>query len=106
MLDTKMEAESFSDFEAYKCAIDNNIMLGDYVFVTGQLTKYVGEKYTTIEIKYGEAHFAEERTAIENATIVPAQLNLNEPMYNTLGQQVDASFRGIVIQNGQKYLLY
>ncbi len=106
MLDTKMEAESFSDFEAYKCAIDNNIMLGDYVFVTGQLTKYVGEKYTTIEIKYGEAHFAEERTAIENATVVPAQLNLNEPMYNTLGQQVDASFRGIVIQNGQKYLLY
>ena len=106
MLDTKMEAESFSDFEAYKCAIDNNIMLVDYVFVTGQLTKYVGEKYTTIEIKYGEAHFAEERTAIENATIVPAQLNLNEPMYNTLGQQVDASFRGIVIQNGQKYLLY
>ena len=69
-------------------------------------SKYVGEKYTTIEIKYGEAHFAEERTAIENATIVPAQLNLNEPMYNTLGQQVDASFRGIVIQNGQKYLLY
>lgn len=106
MLDSKMEAESFSDFEAYKCAIDNNILLNDYVFVTGQLTKYVGEKYTTIEIKYGEAHFAEEHTAIENATIVPAQLNLNEPMYNTLGQQVDASFRGIVIQNGQKYLLY
>lgn len=106
MLDTKMEAEAFSDFEAYKCAIDNKIMLNDYVFVTGHITKYVGEKYTTIEISKGQAHFAEAPSAIENATIVPAQLNLNEPMYNTLGQQVDASFRGIVIQNGQKYLLY
>jgi hypothetical protein len=106
MLDAKMAEESFSDFEAYKCAIDNKIMLNDYVFVTGQITKYVGEKYTTIEIKYGEAHFAEEPTAIENVTAQPVALNLNEPMFNTLGQQVDASFRGIVIQNGQKYLLY
>lgn len=106
MLDAQMEAEAFSDFEAYKCAIDNSIMLNDYVFVTGQITKYVGEKYTTIEIKYGQAYFAEEPTAIENVTAQPAALNLNEPMFNTLGQQVDASFRGIVIQNGQKYLIY
>ena len=106
MLDTQMEAEAFSDFEAYKCAIDNSIMLNDYVFVTGHITKYVGEKYTTIEISKGEAHFAEAPSAIENVTVLPAALDLNQPMYNTLGQPVDASFRGIVIQNGKKYLLY
>lgn len=106
MSDAKAVDGAYYDFEAYKCYIDNNIMVDDYVFVTGQITKYVGEKYTTIEIKYGEAHFAEAPTAIENVTAQPAALNLNEPMFNTLGQQVDASFRGIVIQNGQKYLIY
>lgn len=106
MLDTQMEAEAFSDFEAYKCAIDNSIMLNDYVFVTGHITKYVGEKYTTIEISKGEAHFAEAPSAIENVTILPVELDLTQPMYNAQGQKVDATYRGIVIQNGHKYLLY
>ncbi|MCQ2345926.1 MAG: hypothetical protein MJZ82_04090 [Paludibacteraceae bacterium] len=57
--------ETFFEFEAYKCAIDNYIQAGDYVFVTGKITKYVGEKGTTIEIKYGQAYFAEAATAID-----------------------------------------
>ncbi|MBR1929272.1 MAG: hypothetical protein IJ834_06005, partial [Paludibacteraceae bacterium] len=32
-------------------------------------------------------------------------LDTNAPMFNILGQRVDDSYRGIVIQNGQKYLL-
>lgn len=32
-------------------------------------------------------------------------LNLNAPMYDILGRQVDNTYRGIVIQNGNKYLL-
>ena len=35
-----------------------------------------------------------------------SQLNLSLPMYNVLGQQVDASYHGIVIQNGYKYIRY
>ncbi len=31
-------------------------------------------------------------------------LNVNAPMYNVLGQKVDASYKGIIIQNGKKYL--
>lgn len=31
-------------------------------------------------------------------------LNIDCPMYNILGQQVNATYRGIVIQNGHKYL--
>ena len=38
---------------------------------------------------------------VENAT----NLNLNAPMFNVLGQKVDAQFRGVVIQNGKKYIL-
>ena len=32
-------------------------------------------------------------------------LDLNAPMYDVLGRQVDAAYRGIIIQNGNKYLL-
>ena len=32
-------------------------------------------------------------------------LDVNAPMYDVLGRQVDASYRGVVIQNGNKYLL-
>lgn len=35
----------------------------------------------------------------------PAQLDLNAPMYDVLGRQVDKTYKGIVIQNGHKYLL-
>lgn len=37
---------------------------------------------------------------IENGT-----LKADEPMYNTSGQQVGSSYRGIVIQNGKKYVI-
>ena len=32
-------------------------------------------------------------------------LDNNAPMYDVLGRQVDENYRGIVIQNGNKYLL-
>ena len=32
-------------------------------------------------------------------------LDLNAPMYDVVGRQVDASYRGVIIQNGNKYLL-
>ena len=41
-------------------------------------------------------------TGVEN--VRPA-LDLDAPMYDVLGRQVDATYRGIIIQNGNKYLL-
>ena len=32
-------------------------------------------------------------------------LNTEAPMYDIIGRQVDVNYRGIVIQNGHKYLL-
>jgi alpha-amylase len=36
---------------------------------------------------------------------VTPKLDINQPMYNMLGQPVNATYRGIVIQNGNKYLI-
>ena len=41
-------------------------------------------------------------TNVEN--VRPA-LDINAPMYDMLGRQVDVTYRGIIIQNGNKYLL-
>ena len=40
---------------------------------------------------------------VEVEKVVPT-LDITQPMYNILGQQVNAEYRGIVIQNGYKYL--
>jgi hypothetical protein len=41
-------------------------------------------------------------TSVEN--VRPA-LNMDAPMYDVLGRQVDETYRGIIIQNGHKYIL-
>ena len=43
-------------------------------------------------------------TGVENIA-TEATLNLNAPMYDVLGRIVDRTYRGIVIQNGQAFLL-
>lgn len=43
---------------------------------------------------------------IDNVDADVPQLDLRAPMFNVLGQRVDASYRGIIIQNGHKYLMY
>ena len=40
--------------------------------------------------------------AVENITL---PLDFNAPMYDILGRQVDKNYRGIIIQNGQRFLL-
>ncbi len=45
-----------------------------------------------------------EGTGVEDI-VTEATLNLNAPMYDVLGRIVDKTYRGIVIQNGQSFLL-
>ena len=42
-------------------------------------------------------------TDVEN--LVRPTLDINAPMYDILGRQVNTSYRGIIIQGGHKYLL-
>lgn len=66
-----------------------------------------------VENEYGEKDYltefsltakADDDTAIRD-TKQYRELDINAPMYNILGLPVDASYRGIVIQGGQTYLL-
>jgi hypothetical protein len=41
-------------------------------------------------------------TSVEN--VRPA-LDIHAPMYDIMGRQVDENYRGIIIQNGNKFLL-
>ena len=43
-------------------------------------------------------------THVDEVT-TPARLDMSAPMYDILGRQVDNTYKGIVIQNGKKYLL-
>ena len=43
-------------------------------------------------------------TAVEDV-VAPAQLDVDAPMYDVMGRQVDNTYKGIVIQNGHKFLL-
>ncbi|MBR1727208.1 MAG: hypothetical protein IJ724_11295 [Muribaculaceae bacterium] len=43
-----------------------------------------------------------ENTGIDT---IQAEVNANQPMYNVLGQRVNESYKGIVIQNGHKYII-
>lgn len=56
------------------------------------------------ELKNAVAHDC-DGMAINNVQDAP-QLDMHAPMYNVLGQQVDHTYQGIIIQNGHKYLIY
>lgn len=45
-----------------------------------------------------------EETDVDEVA-APVVLDMNAPMYDVLGRQVDKTYKGIVIQNGNKYLL-
>ena len=54
--------------------------------------------------KYAGATLTFETSGIGGLTIDDRTLNPNLPRYNLAGQQVDASYKGIVIQGGRKYV--
>ena len=66
-----------------------------------------GTKLTVLPVGYDGTVYAIWKengptTGVEN--VRPA-LDMDAPMYDVLGRQVDATYRGIIIQNGNKYLL-
>lgn len=45
------------------------------------------------------------QSAVDLIESFPTILDTQQPMYNSLGQPVDAAYQGLVIQNGHKFLL-
>lgn len=58
-----------------------------------------GIRINALEISDAEGHFA----GVENVTL-DALFDNNAPFYNVFGQRVSESYRGIVIQNGKKFI--
>lgn len=63
-----------------------------------------GEALTVLPVGYKGTVYAIWNTTTDVENVRPA-LNTEAPMYDVLGRLVDANYRGIVLQNGNKYLL-
>ena len=67
-----------------------------------------GNKLSVLPVGYDGTVYAIWKsmlTSTDVEQVVRPALDLDAPMYDVLGRQVDASYRGIIIQNGNKYLL-
>jgi len=87
-----------------KFSAEDQIWVGAEVEIQGKLKSWQNnDNSITPELTKGKLLSIEAATGIEDIEV--RSLDLNAPMFNVLGQQVDASFRGVVIQNGKKYIL-
>ena len=93
----------------YYHQFDASVKEVNFIFNNGSGTQSA-DLYTDEDVCYGwENNKAVlincSGTGVEDVEMesVPA-LDLTKPMYNVLGQQVGATYRGIVIQNGHKYI--
>ena len=97
-LPSKIEGEAYTIPTPVK---DNDEFIGWYDNANG-----TGEALTVLPIGYDGTVYAiwknTPATSVEN---IRQPLDVNAPMYDVLGRQVDATYRGIIIQNGNKYLL-
>lgn len=71
----------------------------DEVIVRGKLQKYVKSDVVTPELTNG--YLVSVTAGIQSVTKERA----NAPIYNLAGQRVDANYKGVVIQNGKKFVV-
>ena len=67
-----------------------------------------GNKLSVLPVGYDGTVYAIWKsmlTSTDVENVVRPSLDLDAPMYDVLGRRVDATYRGIIIQNGNKYLL-
>lgn len=66
-----------------------------------------GSALTVLPVGYDGTVYAIWKSGVvtELETVVRPALDMDAPMYDILGRRVDGTYRGIIIQNGNKYLL-
>jgi uncharacterized repeat protein (TIGR02543 family) len=68
--------------------------------------KGTGEALTVLPVGYDGTVYAIWKSTLTSVEdIVRPTLDVNAPMYDIMGRQVDKTYRGIIIQNGNKYLV-
>lgn len=87
----------------------DQIAEGDAVVVFGKVVNYRSSSASdadpvTPEFAQGSKIYSlNGQTAGVNALTV-SELNVNAPMYNVAGQRVSAEYKGVVLQNGKKFI--
>ena len=103
------EMTEMNDHGIYTHQFDAAVKEVNFIFNNGSGTQ-TADLWTDEDVCYGwEASKAVKidcsGTDVENVpTVTTPMLDITRPMYNILGQKVGASYHGIVIQNGHKYL--
>lgn len=67
------EEGAFGEFEAYRCTPDSLVKEGDFVYVKGQIQKYVTDSKTQIEISNGTAYHGVAPAPVELEPITVAE---------------------------------
>ena len=87
-----------------KFTSESEIKVGDDVIVYGQLVNYEGKDGSkTPEMSKGYIYKLNDVTAINGTTV--AKFDVNAPIYNLAGQRVTKAAKGILIQNGKKFVV-
>ena len=108
---TELTLQNANGFYFYQ--FDATIKEVNFIFNGGSGKEQTSDLWTDEDVCYVWSAGAEKLlpdciyTALDldETEYTPVKLDLNAPMYNILGMPVDAAYRGIVIQNGHKFLL-
>ena len=103
---TIVEVELPSKIEGSAYTIPTPVKDGDEFIGWYDNAKGTGEALTVLPVGYdGTVYAIWKSTPTDVENIVRPALDMDAPMYDVLGRIVDKTYKGIVIQNGQSYLL-
>lgn len=88
-----------------KFTAEDQIKVGDEVKIAGVLKNY--KKGDTVTKEVTNSYIVSLNTVptgISSVVAAPA-LDANAPVYNLAGQRVNKSYKGVVVQNGRKFIL-
>ena len=102
------ELTEASEDGIYYHVFDAAVTEVNFIFNNGAGVQ-TSDLWTDADVCYGwqvdkEVLIECDGTDVENVPVETPTLDLTQPMYNVLGQPVDANYHGIVLQNGYKYL--
>ena len=100
--------ESSEEKGMYYHQFDASVKEVNFIFNDGAGVQ-TSDLWTDADVCYGwkadkEVLIECDGTDVENVPVETPALDLTKPMYNILGQEVNAQYHGIVLQNGHKYL--
>ena len=88
-----------------KFTAEDQIKVGDEVKIAGVLTNYKKGDTVTKEVSYSYIVAINGVTTGINSVVAVPALDANAPVYNLAGQRVSKSYKGVVVQNGRKFIL-